>query len=200
MTTEVRESISEINRTIPLYKALKFVVSARAKSKDSRPILELMKVETRDNKKYAYCADGFRLHIADITEQCAHLLADGLYEVVKVTAPRIELKRYTGDEVVYPNVWTLIPDNATLKMQELDTNFYSHGDPDIQTSACYTRMVRAAEHGTIQFKYFEDIQPSEFNWQFHYFHASSPFLFKTNKNYGDEFNLIAVVMPVFIKD
>lgn len=68
MTTELRESTSEILRTSPLYTRLKFVLSARSNPKDSRPILRLLKVETKDGKRYAYCADGFRLHIADITD------------------------------------------------------------------------------------------------------------------------------------
>jgi hypothetical protein len=103
-------TIETINSRISIewFESLQFV-SRAVEKKGTRPLLSCIRIERDGEKVWAYAADGFRLHIADITD-CPPI-ADGLYTVLKSTKKELILqKEETLDAKSYPNVWNIIPD------------------------------------------------------------------------------------------
>jgi hypothetical protein len=183
----------EVQRRHPLFNELAFVVKARAKE-DTRPILTFIKVETKGDKQYIIAANGYQLHIADITGKLGVFdtgLTDGLYKVISAAQSRIILEPadYGG---IYPNVWQLVPDNFPCLLQSLDRR----GGSEHSTSAAYTRIVRAMGKGSFPFKQLKDIDPGNIShdWKFYFRDSTSPLVFRSENK---QENLIAVIMPIY---
>lgn len=191
VTMESTKTI-EILQRHPLFEALSFVVGARDKE-GTRPILTCVKVETKDGKQFVYAADGYHLHMADITNKIGKFdtgLVDGLYNVIKATQPRVILEP-ASDVGTYPNIWLLIPDYPLLTAIVDSRGGWEHA-----ASSAYTKVVRAMGKGSIPFDQFKLLEPGNIDhtWKFYFKDATSPLVFKSENQHE---NLTAVIMPLY---
>ena len=86
------------------YQAMRFVSKAISKE-DSRPVLRCLKIEqTSEEKRFAYACDGYRLHIADISEYPP--IPEGLYSVIKSTKKELILQK--EEDATYPDIWQMV--------------------------------------------------------------------------------------------
>ena len=163
------------------FTAMQFVSKAISKE-DTRPVLTHIRIEqTAEDKRFAYAADGFRLHIADISE-CPPI-PDGQYTVIKSTKKELILQK-EDDAGNYPNIWELIPDAPCVKDFNRNNSFDSF----------YAHVIRSIADGNgINHKYIKDLDPESHEWSMWYSGKhSSPIAFKNN-------TLCAVIMPLFIE-
>ena len=192
MFLETLTKTIEINRRHPIYKALRFVCKARAGKDNCREILHYLRLESKDRKRYIYAADGYRLHIAHITDKIGTYdtqIPDGIY-TAKVTNPRIELEPI-NIEGTYPNVWLLIPADYPKITTTKDSSY-----PDHAASIGFAQIIKAMGKGCFNFHWFEDISPEDYQWDVFFSNHTSPILF-TYKDLTED--LIAVIMPICVE-
>jgi len=163
------------------FNAMQFVSKAVSKE-DTRPLLRMIKIEKTDsNKVFAYAADGYRLHIADISE-CPPI-PEGLYTIVKSTKKELILQKEDDDATKYLNIWNLIPDAPCVK----------EFDNAVEFNCLYAHVIRALSDGVgINHKYLQDIDSDNHDWSMWYGGGSNPIGFKNN-------TLCAVIMPMAIQ-
>jgi len=184
-----------------LHDALRFVLSARAdKTEELLPTLyQLMKVESRDNHQYAYCASKTRLHIADITNM-EFFLRDGLYRIPEITPSRVQLMPCCMKDT-FVDVFKLIREDMPLILGEVNlSTFWNTSNVDtesINTSLSYARVVRAMSNSTIKFSYLKDLLLDKFYWKLYWDeNSASPLLFKTRDIVPLKYKLTAAIMPI----
>ena len=163
------------------FTAMQFVSKAIAKE-DTRPALTHIRIEqTAEDKRFAYAADGYRLHIADISE-CPPI-PEGQYTVIKSTKKEIILQK-EDDCGSYPDIWQLIPDAPCIKDYNRNNSFDSF----------YAHVIRSIADGNgINHKFIKDLDPENHEWSMWYSgKEADPIGFKNN-------TLCAVIMPLFIE-
>jgi hypothetical protein len=174
-------TIETVNKCFGEYfTAMQFVSKAVAKE-ETRPVLTHIRIEqTAHDKRFAYAADGYRLHIADISE-CPPI-PEGQYTVIKSTKKELILQK-EDNEGTYPNIWELIPNAPCIKEFDNAVGF----------NCLYAHVIRALSDGVgINHKYLQDIDSDNHDWSMWYGGGSNPIGFKNN-------TLCAVIMPMAIQ-
>lgn len=174
------ETISKWNRE--WLETLQFVVSATAGKKESREMLKCIKVERIGEKVWAYGADGYRLHIADITEFPP--ISEGMYTAIKNTKTELILQREEAIEESlvahpYPDVWSIIPDSPKV----LDCIGYSF-------VWAYAKIIRTMTKDIINPEYIKDLHTEDHAWSMWYGGSHSAIGFKNER-------LCACIMPMY---
>jgi len=166
----------ELTKWHPDFATLRFVARATTTPKDMRGALEYVNVETKDDKRYIYGADGFRLHIGE-----CEVLDDGMYKVTKNTASSVCVEPVT-DPAKYPNIWHIIPDHKTC-LGLLGTD----------TRVAIVRVIKwLPDDLGINYKYLLDIELEDHDFEVYHDGGRDAIVFQ-NKT------LKAVIMPMFVK-
>ena len=106
--------MKEYTKTHSDFIALKYVVRATAKAKDtSEPVFCCLYVETKNSICYIVGSNTHRLHIAELPEP----VEDGLYRIVRADAKSITIDK-VGVVGHYPNMWRVIPDLNLYDVEE----------------------------------------------------------------------------------
>jgi hypothetical protein len=174
-------TIETVNKCFGEYfTAMQFVSKAVAKE-ETRPVLTHIRIEqTAENKRFAYAADGYRLHIADISE-CPPI-PEGQYSVIKSTKKELILQK-EDNEGTYPNIWELIPNAPCIRDFNRNNSF----------DTFYAHVIRALSDSVgINHKYIKDIDCENHEWSMWYNEGHNPIGFKNN-------TLCAVIMPMHIE-
>ena len=160
--------------------AMQFVAKA-IDGKNGRPVLTMLKIERTDiDKVWAYAMDGYRLHIADISQY--PLIPEGLYTVIKNIKSEMILQK-EETETAYPDIWQLIPNSPKI-LSDIGNGF----------KAAIAHVVRALPNKiTVDPQYIEDIKPDEHEWSMWHDGGTTPVGFKNE-------TLCAVIMPFFLSN